>query len=203
MLSGVLLISDSMTRDVEMPRNVRMSVHPGASVNRISDSIIRHHIPVRGFQKILLHIGVIDILNIHESKDSSYRNIEFKQLMRRFSFLLRVIRWKNPSALILVSGILPVPKYHEAIGLKIRSINFALHVISAKFCNCLYVDTSSAYLFDLKPIKKYFYDGLHLSYSGSRVLSSRFRQALCPMEILKLQVSKKNILMMSYPVCFE
>ena len=186
-----------------MPDNVKMSVHPGASVNRICDSIIRHHIPVRGFHKILLHIGVIDMLNIHQSEDSSYRNIEFKQLMSRFSFLLRIIRWKNPSALILVSGILPVPMYHQEIGLKIRSVNFALHVISAKFFNCLYVDTPSAYMHDLKPIPKYFYDGLHLSYSGSHVLSSRFRQALCPKEILKVQASKKNILLMSYPVCFE
>ena len=103
----------------------------------------------------------------------------------------------------MVSGILPLPRHHAEIGLKIRSVNFALHVISAKFGNCLYIDTPSAFSHELHPIKNYYRDQLHLSYTGIVVLTSIFRQALCPKEILKLKTSKKNILMQSYPVVFQ
>lgn len=199
-------MSDSMTGGKDpliMPEGTVISTNPGASVNDLADKIIKHQIKVKDFCKIILLIGIVDLLNIHQSSSVSYRNIEFRQLMRRFTFLLRTIRSKNPHALILVSGILPCPRFHNDIGLRIRSVNFALHVISAKFGNCLYLDTPSAFSFELKPIQKYFRDKLHLSKPGMLVLSSRFRQALSHKGILKQQSAKKNLLMQSYPVHFD
>jgi len=197
------MISDSMTRGIDMrSSSAHLSMNPGASVNRIADMVLKHQIRLKGFRKILVAVGVIDILDIFESKDSSYQNIEFRQLMNRFVFLLRVIRRKNPTALILVSGILPVPKYHSDIGLKIRSVNFALHVISAKFGNAIYIDSPSAFLSHLNPIKNYFKDGLHLNASGTSVFSSRLRQAVSTLEIARAKAAKKNVLMESYPVDF-
>ena len=90
-ISGVIIISDSMTRDLIMPDNVSISMHPGASVNTITNLVIKHQIKVKLFTKVLIHVGVIDMINILTSKDTSYRNIQFRQVMSRFTFLLRVL----------------------------------------------------------------------------------------------------------------
>ena len=67
-------MSDSMTGGKDpliMPEGTVISTNPGASVNALTDKIMKHQIRVKDFCKIILLIGIVDLLNIHQSSSVS------------------------------------------------------------------------------------------------------------------------------------
>lgn len=114
----ITVIGDSILRGVGFP-NAYVQVCPGVTTARLARKIRNGVVSVWGWSIIILHVGTNDI-------DSPLTESD---IIADFELLIAEVRWRNPAALLLISGIMPRPcdghtsRYLE----KVQAVNAALH----------------------------------------------------------------------------
>ena len=100
-----LVLADSMAKYVSVNACTDVIAHRGDTVQRLTDRIALDRLSVRGYSRILIHVGTNDISNWVDNEEQRY--VSVIGLINRFKALRNVIRAKNRNALLLFSSILP------------------------------------------------------------------------------------------------
>lgn len=194
-----MLISDSICRDIYLP-DAEAYVLPGASINTVSTHIRNTAIEVSAYTNIILHIGVCDILNMMNSKDTDVQNSPPHVILCRYLDLILAIRGLNARTIIQVSGVIPVLRQHKDAKYLIMGINNGLKLITAKLPNCTYLDTPSLFCKNFDPLSHFFTDGLHLTFPAKAILGGRIRQAFNMTQVLDYWKTKRYNYLKDYPI---
>ena len=150
---------------------------PGAKLLSIIKKIRQGQITVNGYNNILIHAGVCDVLNILNSKNNFVNSTPVHVILCRYLDLVLKIREFNDTAIIQLSGIIPVFRQHELTKYYIMGINNGIRILTSKLPSCVYLDTPSLFCKNFDPESRFFYDGLHLTHVAKAILGGRIRQS--------------------------
>jgi hypothetical protein len=152
---------------------------PGVSMRTVLSHLRLGQISVKDAKNVLLHVGVVDILNIINSRSGSHlRNTPVHVILCRFIDFILEVRKRNTEATIFISGVLPVQRQHSLTKHYIMGVNNGLKLIVAKFPKCVYIDSPGLFTKNFDPEPRFFEDGLHLTTVAKSILGGRFRQAI-------------------------
>ena len=145
---------------------------------RVVDYIRFGQLSVKGYEKILVHMGACDLGNLLDS--GRIHGTSLPEFMRRYQVLRDCIRRRNSSAVIIFSSILPREDRYEEFLPYTYGINFALEKWCAKSKGAtIFTPTYEQFLKNGLPRKElYARDGLHLSGGGVDRLEASFQQAM-------------------------
>ena len=149
------IIRDSICKFVNKTNRVLVQAFPGMTLQTLLNKLLNNVIKVSDFRIIIIHVGTN---NIHDVSITAER---FIILIKE---IVQIIRLRNPSALIAVSGLVPRPCD--------RGTNQQLKLLGKqKFCYILY--TWRAFLKKTEETKQpdlelfSHTDKLHLSRKGT------------------------------------
>ena len=175
-----MILADSMAKYVSsQPEKVDVRAFRGDTVRRLTDRIAFGEVDVRGYSRILIHVGCNDISNLISKGELRY--VSIIQMMDRFRALRNTLRRKNSSALLLFSSVLPRRTGYKLYKPLIHGLNFALEKFCAKSRGTnVFVPSFRVFLSRGQPRTELFSesDGLHVNGAGVIVLEACFQQAL-------------------------
>ena len=134
---------------------------------------------VRGYSRIIIHVGTNDLSDFVDGGESRY--VTLFGILNRFRALRNVIRRKNKNALLLFSSVLPRFSRYDTFKPLAHGLNFALEKLCAKSNGSnIFVPSYRRFLSHGSPRDELFSerDGLHLNGAGVVELSACFQQAL-------------------------
>jgi lysophospholipase L1-like esterase len=160
-MEEVLILSDSMFKHCEAPRNTRLIVFRGAKINTIVREVRNGKINFRGVKLCILHLGTNDI-----------NGPGFDLIYPRYWELTKIIRNKVPGIEIIVSGILPRPVDLALTTSRSKAANRELKAICQAKKYLHFNTTYKGFLYNNKPRLGLFdKDGLHLSHKGAQKIA--------------------------------
>ena len=173
-----MVLSDSMAKYVSINACTDVQSFRGDTVWRLTDRIAFNRLSVKGYARILIHVGANDLSNM---VDEDERYVTVFTLINRFKALRNVIRRQNKNALLLFSSVLPrVNRYHIFKPL-CHGLNFALEKMCARSKGSnVFVASYKRFISFGSPREELFAenDGLHLNGAGVVELTACFQQAL-------------------------
>ena len=187
------MLSDSIGKYAQINAHTEVKAFRGDTVRRLTDRIAFSQVSVRGYSRILIHVGSNDISNLIEKQE--LRSVTIFNIMERFRALRNTIRRQNSGALLLFSSILPRKDNYTLYRPFIHGLNFALEKFCAKSRGCnIFVPSYRQFLEYGQPIPGLFSDkdGLHLDGSGVVVLDGCFQQALSTGYLMTRVKCKRN-----------
>lgn len=151
----------------------------GDTIKKLTDRIRFDGVEVKGYSRILIHVGTNDIINMVDS--GKHRDTTVFDLIDRYHLLRDTIRRRNSKAVLIFSAILPILNRYKLFRGYIRGLNFALEKWCAKSRGVrVFIPSFNAFIARGRP-KAALYaesDGLHLSGAGVDLLESILQQAL-------------------------
>ena len=181
-----LLISDSMGKSVRLPNLARQS-YGGKEILWFIKKVRSEFIKVASYNKILLQVGTVDVLNIIEDKYLNWHNIhdsyKVKEFVSRILDLILSLLWEirlfNMDAVVIVSSNLPIPRHQDISYIFLKELNKTLFRTIQDFAGTIFLDSAKS--FDTSPFsdKQLFNNSeLHLRESMVHILEGRYSQAL-------------------------
>lgn len=164
-----LIISDSICRYLPDMRNVVSEAYGGLKSATLLEKLRNKFISVGSYANIIIHVGTNDVNNI--TKGHFERNMKHA---------VQEIQKYNPSALILLSSVLPrVVDYNSSDSI-VNSFNEVLNEIANVHSNVRYIKSRNSFFnrfgFPIRCL--YSYDKLHLSVNGLVKLEKFFANTL-------------------------
>ena len=154
------------------------AVQGGSSIAFWWERILSSQLEVDGYDIILIHLGVIDILRAIASSE----NVLPLHIVPRLGSLIEAIRIFNSHAYIVVSAVIPVVDrklWYQGVEPMRRAVNTGFARLCAQFHNVAFFKTFDRFLKFNHPVIDYFQeDGLHLSQAGADILLPWFHQII-------------------------
>ena len=173
-----LVLSDSIAKYVTINDNTDVRAFRGDTVSRLTDRIAFGEVDVRGYSRILIHVGTNDVGNLFSKGE--HRTMTIFRIMDSFHSLRDTIRRRNSSAMLLFSSILPRRNRYKLFRPYIQGLNFALEKFCAKSRGAnVFIPSYNCFLLNGEPRHSLFSDsdGLHLKGAGVVKLQGCFQQA--------------------------
>ena len=126
-----LLISDSMGRNIKPP-NCCEKIFPGHETWSIKDKLDKGEISLKEYTHVILQIGTVDCLNmfdqyrICEDDSNVYREHMVNKVKNRIDSVVQQLRVSGANEVILVSSVLPIPKFKELSKVFLSQLNSKL-----------------------------------------------------------------------------
>ena len=160
----------------------------GKTISYIRDTILSYngvfkrdgkYYDLRKYSHILLQFGTVDVLTLIE--EGVLDMVPPTSMCKCILNLCATIHKITPYSIILVSTILPIPKYPSTLTF-IKEVN-ALVASELKYASRIIpVNSFSTFMVDKIKIRSGLFDEfeLHLNSSGANALARRYRQAFHP-----------------------
>ena len=115
----VLLLSDSMTRDIPLDPKIHVRPFGGATVQRLNQLVTSGQVPVDQYTLILVHVGTNDIEGRRDRRTGVVQQETVQQIHQQMLQLRSKICSLSSASVFLVS-ILPRPRDHHIEAQKQR-----------------------------------------------------------------------------------
>ena len=180
-----MVVSDSMAKHTKI-RKGEVQAYSGDTIRRLTERLSRGEVGVRGYSRIIVHVGTNDLSNMMRRKN--FRTVTIYSIISAYKGLLEAIRRLNPNALVIFSSILPRTKGYRIMKPYVRGANFALEKLCAQSQGtCVFLPSFRWFLKEGRPVAEYFSkkDGLHLRGKGIVRLADCFTQGFATGYLLK------------------
>ena len=195
-----LILTDSIGKRVKVTQGATVFFR-GDTIGMLGDRVVHGQVDVTGHAKILIHVGINDIISLINSKCKT--NITVHDILRRFKCLREIIRRRNTYATLLFSAILPRDsRQFHLYSSYLYGVNFALEKWCAKSGgSCVFLDTCKLFVDNGSPRDELFArsDGLHPNGMGDDRLQAFYSQALSTAYIIEKVKSKRVKRLRSLP----
>ena len=158
--SNHCIIGDSIIKFLKITNQADVISYPGITIDRLYWKIKLGKINLNQYKVIVIHVGTNDV-------EGNHVNVIIEKYLR----LLEIVRYRNNSAVIGVSSILPKPCVTQTENERIVLINRDLKRLSVANNFCFipsyrpFVSKQKQFNIDL-----FARDKLHLSFKGSVTL---------------------------------
>ena len=171
----VLIVGDSIIKDVAPIAGVTLKAYPGASIGYLTLLFSNGDIDLTNYDFLIIHVGTNNIDKGHS----------FGSIVSDYGNLVAQIRKKKPSIRIIMSSILPRPKDHSVTEKKIFDVNKELRTVMAKDMNFHFIRSYRMFS-KFGTYRRYLYakkdQGLHLNTEGSNRLRYFFLRVISTLD---------------------
>ena len=171
----VLIIGDSIIKDLAPIEGVTLKAFPGATIGYLSVLISNGDIDLTNHDFIIVHVGTNNIGN----RDS------YGAIISDYGNLIAQIRKRKPSIRVIISSILPRPVDHAVTDQMIKNVNTHLRTVMAPDLNFHFIRSFRA-LSKFGTYRRYLYakrdNGLHLNTEGSNRLRYFFLRVISTLD---------------------
>ena len=171
------MLADSMAKYVTI-QDTDIRAFRGDTIKNLNDRIRFDKINLKGYTKILIHVGSNDVSNLLKV---GQRTVTIFDVMDRYVALRHSIRRRNSQAVLIFASVLPRVNRFHLFRPYISGLNFALEKWCAKTGGtCIYAPMYDPFLNTRgSPNAALFSDsdGLHVDGTGVDVVEGCFGQA--------------------------
>ena len=151
------IIGDSIVKFLKTTNQADVISFPGITIDRLYWKIKLGKVNLEQYKIIVIHVGTNDVKGNH-----------LNVIVQKYLRLLEIVRYKNHSAGIGLSSVLPKPCETQVVNEKIILLNRDLKRISVTN-NCHFIPSYRPFVGKQRQLNTELFakDGLHLNFKGS------------------------------------
>lgn len=167
----VIIIGDSIIKNIPPMEGVVVKSFPGATIGRLSQCIDKKLVDLSKFNYVIVHVGTNNINN----------RSSVAHMTADIANLVALIRRRRGYIHIIISAILPRPVDHALTDGRIKEFNRILDNVMSKDLHFKFIRTYRPFCFKGQP-RRYLFakldGGLHLNTEGSGRLGHFYHRVI-------------------------